>query len=142
MSRIPIQQFAKVRRYKLERSRLLSRAQVARARAIPARNPKWSSAWWMSRVNRDSRSGITIASPPLARSFVRSFHRGGKSNKKRAGERNPTRSSSACQKAGRGGGGVPYLLCRCRVAINSPEFTAVEKRHTANIIHRTRPVIR
>lgn len=41
-----------------------------------------------------------------------------------------------------GGGYVPYLLCRCRAAINSPEFTAVEKRHTANIIHRTRPVIR
>lgn len=27
------------------------------------------------------------------------------------------------------------------MAINWAEFTAVEKRHTANIIHRTRPVI-
>lgn len=74
----------------------------------------------------------------VPRSFVR--HRGGKSNKK-PGKRNPTRSSSLLVKKLVAGRDVPYLLCRCRVAINWAEFTAVEKRHTANIIHRTRPVI-
>lgn len=50
-------------------------------------------------------------------------------------------SSSLLVKKLVAGRDVPYLLCRCRVAINWAEFTAVEKRHTANIIHRTRPVI-
>lgn len=86
-------------------------------------------------VNRDSRCGIRIAS------FVGPSPWRKVEQKAGAGERNPTRSSSVLVKKLVAGRDVPYLLCRCRVAINWAEFTAVEKRHTANIIHRTRPVI-
>lgn len=50
----------------------------------------------------------------------------------------PTRGrSSACQKAAQRD--VPYLLCRCRVAINSREFTALGNRHgTTRILFTAR----
>ena len=74
-------------------------------------------------------------------SLVRPSPSVAESRTKSRGKRDPTRSSSVLVKKLVAGRDVPYLLCRCRVAINWAEFTAVEKRHTANIIHRTRPVI-
>lgn len=85
-----------MRRYKLERPRCSYRESGNRARAIPAtaRNPKRGREG----VNRDSRSGIRIAS--LARSSV--TVRGGKSNKKPGEAGSDAVLLGPCQKAGRG----------------------------------------
>lgn len=85
-----------MRRYKLERPRCSYRERGNRARAIPAtaRDPKRGREG----VNRDSRSGIRIAS--LARSSV--TVRGGKSNKKPGEAGSDAVLLGPCQKAGRG----------------------------------------
>lgn len=89
-----------MRRYKLERPRCSYRERGNRARAIPAtaRNPKRGAARGREGINRDSRSGIRIAS--LARSSV--TVRGGKSNKKPGEAGSDAVLLGPCQKAGRG----------------------------------------